>query len=88
MKDLNSFNISIENMKKKNAYFIDRTHKSKKQCEENKTLKSKLESSNTVVNIGGTTAYLTISVTAVGMIVVPVSAGVERVSFLVEKKRG
>ena len=56
--------------------FKDKNHKSKKKYKSYKTLTSKLKSVDTVVNIGATTTFVTLSVTGVGLIVVPISAGI------------
>ena len=56
------------------TYFKDKCHKPKKKKTNSKTLTSILESLDTVVNIGELTTSVTLSVTGVGLTVVPISA--------------
>ena len=58
------------------TYFKNKNHKSKKRYKNYKTLNTILESVDTIVIIGSTTTSVTLSVTGVGLIVVPISAGV------------
>ena len=73
--DVNSFNNSIDNIKEMITYFRDKNNKSKKISEKYKTLNTILESVDTIA-IGATTTSVTFSVIGVGLIVVPISAGV------------
>ena len=57
------------------TYFTDKSHKSKKKNKKYKSLTSMLESVDTNVIIGTTTASAILSVTVIGLIVVPISAG-------------
>ena len=57
-------------------YFKDKNHKSKKRYNNCKTLNTILESVDKFVIIGANTTSVTLSVTGVGLIVVPISAGV------------
>ena len=58
------------------TYFKDKNQKPQKKHKNYKTLTSILESVDTVVTIGATTTSVTLSVTGVGLIVVPISAGI------------
>ena len=58
------------------TYFRDKKHWSKRKYENYKTVSSLLESIDTVVIIEATTTSLTLSVNGVGLMVVPISAGI------------
>ena len=57
-------------------YFKDKNHKSKKRYKNYKTLNTILESVDSIVIIGATSTSITLSVTGIGLIVLPISAGV------------
>ena len=76
MNDLNSSNILIKNIRELVSYLKDTNRKSKMKYNFFKTLTSILESVDTVAFIGSTTMFMTLLVTAVGLIVVPISAGI------------
>ena len=73
--EVNSFNDSIKNNKEMITYFKDKNHKLKKKYKSYKRLTAIFESVHTVVNVGATTRSVTLSVTDVGLIVVPISVG-------------
>ena len=75
-KNVNSFNTSNSNIKEKVVYFKDRNHKSKKKLKNYKTLTTIIESVDTVVEIGATSASITLSITCVGLIISPKPAGI------------
>ena len=58
------------------TYFKDKNNKSEKRYKKYKTLNTVLESVDSIVIIGGTSTSITISVTGVGLIILPISAGV------------
>ena len=58
------------------AYFKDKNHKSKKKYKNYKTLNTVLESVDTIVIIGATSTTITLSVTGIGLIILPISAGI------------
>ena len=58
------------------THFKDKNHKSKKRYKNYKTLNTILESVDTIVIIGATSASITLSVTGIGLIVLPISAGI------------
>ena len=58
------------------TYFIDKNNKSKKKYENYKTLNTVLESVDSIVIIGATSTSITLSLTGIGSIVLPVSAGI------------
>ena len=74
--DENSFNNHINNIKELIIYFKDKNHKSKKKYKNYKTLNTVLESVDSIVIIGATSTSITLSVTGIGLIVLPISAGI------------
>ena len=73
MNDVNSFNSHINNIKEMITYFKDKNHKSKKRDENYKTLNTILESVDCIVIIGATSTSITLSITGVGLIILPIS---------------
>ena len=57
------------------TYFKDKNHKSKKKYKNYKTLNTVLESVDSIVIIGATSTSITLSVTGIDLIVLPISAG-------------
>ena len=76
INDVNSFNNHINNIKEMITYFKDKNHKSKKKYKNYKTLNTILESTDSIVVIGATSTSITLSITGVGLIILPISAGV------------
>ena len=76
INDVNSFNNHISNIKEMITYFKDKNNKSKKKYKNYKTLTTILESVDSIVIIGATSTSITLSVTGIGLIVLPISAGV------------
>ena len=74
--DVNSFNNHINNIKELITYFKDKTNKSKKRYKNYKTLNTVLESVDSIVIIAATSTSITLSVTGVGLIILPISAGI------------
>ena len=58
------------------TYFKDRNHKSKKKYKKYKTLNTVLESVHSIVIIGATSTSITLSITGIGLIILPISAGI------------
>ena len=58
------------------TYFKDKNNKSKKNYKNYKTLNTLLESIDSIVIIGGTSTSITLSVTGIGLIILPISAGI------------
>ena len=58
------------------TYFEDKNHKSKKKYTNYKTLNTILESVDSIVIIGAISTSITLSVTGVGLIILPISAGI------------
>ena len=76
INDVNSFNNHISNIKEMITYFKDKNNKSKKRYKNYKTLNTVLESVDSIVIITATSTSITLSVTGIGLIVLPVAAGV------------
>ena len=76
INDVNSFNNHISNIKEMITYFKDKNNKSKKNYKNYKTLNTVLESVDSIVIIGATSTSITLSVTGVGLIILPISAGI------------
>ena len=74
--DVNSFNNHINNIKEMITYFKDKNNKSKKKYKNYKTLNTILESVDSIVIIAATATSITLSVTGIGLIVLPISAGI------------
>ena len=58
------------------TYFKDKNNKSKKIYKNYKTLNTVLESVDSIVINGATSTSITLSVTGVGLIILPISAGI------------
>ena len=76
INDVNSFNNHINNIKEMITYFKDRNNKSKTRYKKYNTLNTILESLDSIVIIGATSTSITLSVTGVGLIILPISAGI------------
>ena len=76
INDVNSFNNHINNIKEMITCFKDKNNKSKKKYINYKTLNTVLESVDSIVIIGATSTSITLSVTGVGLIVLPISTGI------------
>ena len=73
---VNSFNNHINNIKEMITYFKDRNNKSKERYKNYKTLNTVLESVDSIFIIGASSTSITLSVTGVGLIILPISAGI------------
>ena len=73
---MNSFNNHINNIKEMISYFKDKKHNSKKRYKIYKTLNTILESVDSIVIIRATSTSITSSVIGVGLIILPISAGI------------
>ena len=76
INDVNSFNNRVNNIKEMITYFKDKNNKSKKRYKNYKTLNTILESVDSIVIIAATSTSITLSVTGIGLIVLPISAGI------------
>ena len=73
LNDVNSFNNHINNIKEMITYFKDRNNKSKKKNKKYKTLTTILKSFDTFPIIATTSSSITLSITGIGLIVIPIS---------------
>ena len=76
INDVNSFNNHISNIKEMITYFKDKNNKSKKKYKNYKTLNTILESVDSIVIIAATSTSITLSITGIGLIILPISAGI------------
>ena len=76
INDVNSFNEHINNIKEMITYFKDKNNKSKKRYKNYKTLNTISESVDSIVIITATSTSITLSVTGIGLIILPISASI------------
>ena len=76
LNDVNSFNNRISNIKEMITYFKDKNNKSNKRYKNYKTLNTILESVDSIAIIAATSTSKILSVTGIGLIVLPISAGI------------
>ena len=76
IKDVNSFNNHIKYIKEMITYFKDKNNKSKRKYKNYKTLNTVLESLDSIVIIAASFTSITLSVTGIGLIILPISAGI------------
>ena len=76
INDVNSFNNHINNIKEMITFFKDKNNKSKKRYKTYKTLNTILESVDSIVIIAATSTSITLSITGIGLIILPISAGI------------
>ena len=85
LNDVNSFNNHINNNEEMITYFEDKNNKSKKRYKNYKTLNTVLESVDSIVIIGATSTSITLSITGIGLIILPISAGIACTLSLINK---
>ena len=76
INDVNSFNNHVNNIKEMITYFKDKNLKSKQRYKNYKTLNTVLESVDSIVIIAATSTSIILSVTGIGLIVLPTSTGI------------
>ena len=76
INDVNSFNNHVNNIKEMITYFKDKNHKSKKKYKIYKTLNTVLQSVDSIIIIGATSTSITLSITGIRLIILPISAGI------------
>ena len=74
--DVNSFNDHIINIKEMITYSKDKNDKSEKRYKNYKTLNTVLEYLDSIVTIAATSTSITLSITGIGLIALPISAGI------------
>ena len=72
LNDVNSFKNHINNNNERITYFKDKNSKSKKIFKKNKTITTILESFDRFVIIATTSSSITLSLTGIGLIVIPI----------------
>ena len=85
LNNVNSFNNSNIYIKEMIIYFTDKNNKSKKRQKKYKTLITIVESVDTIVINGATSTSITLSITGIGLAVVPISAGIACSLSLIDK---
>ena len=73
IKDVNSFNNHVNNIKEMITYFKDKNHKSKQRYKKYKTITTILKSFDTFIILATTSSSITLSLTGIGLVVVPIS---------------
>ena len=76
ISDVNSFNNHINNIKEMITYFKEKNNKSKKRYKNYKTINTVLESVHSIVIVGATSTSITLSITGIGLIILPLSTGI------------
>ena len=76
INDVNSFNNHINNIEEMIIYFKDKNNNSKKKYKKYKTLNTVLESVDLIVIIAATSTSITLSITGIGLNVLPISASI------------
>ena len=76
INDVNSFNNHVINIKEMITFFKDKNNKSKKKYKNYKTLNRIIEGVDSIVIIAATSTSITLPVTGIGLIVLPISAGI------------
>ena len=73
LNDVTSFNNHINNIKKNQPFFKNKNIKSKRKNKKYKTITTILKSFDTFVFIATTSSSITLSLSGVGLIVIPIS---------------
>ena len=73
LNDVSSFNNHINNIKEMITYFKDKNNESKKKHKKYRTITTILKSFDTFVIIATTSSSITLSLTGIGLIVIPLS---------------
>ena len=87
LKDVNSFNNSITNIKEMRTYFKDKNHKSKKKYKKYKILTTLIQSLDRFVIIATTSTFVPLRLSGNGSLMIPISTGIacgSTVSFKVK----
>ena len=77
LNEVNSFNNQINKIKEMIAYFKDKVIYQKRE-KNYKTLNTVLESADSNIIIGATSTSITLSITGISLIILPISAGIAR----------
>ena len=69
----------MNNTKEMIVYFKDKNNKSKTRYKNYKTLNTILESVDSIVVIAATSTSITLSITGISLIILPITAGIARI---------
>ena len=72
----NNFNYHVNNIKEMITYFKDKNHESKEKYKNFKIRTTILESVDSIFIIGPTSTSITLPITGIGLIVLPISVGI------------
>ena len=73
LNDVNSLNNHMSSNKELFTYFEDKNNKSKKKYKTYKTLTARIKSFDTFVVIATTSSSITLSLTGIGLVAIPIS---------------
>ena len=76
MKEINNFDISIQNIKDIQTFYNHEAKKYKKKSKTYKLTNGLIQSIDGVLLLGVSSKCITLSVTGVGLIVVPIAGGI------------
>ena len=76
INNVNSFNNHVNNIKEMITYSKDKNNKSKKRYKNYKALNTVLESVDSIVIIAATSTSITLSITGIELIILPISADI------------
>ena len=76
LKEINSFNDSIQNIKVIQNFYYHEAKKYKKKSKTYKIINSLIQSIDEVLLLGVSSTAITLSVTGVGLVVVPIAIGI------------
>ena len=77
LNDVISFNDHISNNKEMITHFEDKNHKLRKRYKNYKTLNTILESVDGIIIVGATSTSIVLSITVIGLIILPILAGID-----------
>ena len=76
LKEINSFNNSIQNIKDIQNFYNHECKKYKKKCRLYKIINGLIQSIDGVLLLGVSSSAITLSVTGVGLFVIPIASGI------------
>ena len=85
LKEINSFNISIQNMKDFQNFYNHEAKKYKKKSKANKIINALIQSIDGVLLLGVSSTCIRLGVAGVGRIVVPIASGIGAGVFIFSK---
>ena len=76
INNVNSFDNHNNNIEEMITYFKDKNHNTKKRYKNYKTLNTVFESVDSIIIIGATSTSITPSITGIGLVILPIAAGI------------